>query len=333
MNRRTRRTLTVVAAVLVLLAVALFLRWKSPPEAARILPESDGILYIKLKPMRSFFHKEWKPPQRVPDYQHFVDATGIDWERDLDEAAIALHRMPDPNGPNGPVAYSMVLRGKITGEKLNQWLEANATQRENYEGKIIYDVPSEGRTVRVSQIGYDMVAISNFPTPEMIHSMIDRHRTAAWPLTGSTLLGHHYRDIPLLSVAWGMGQIGLPLTQSGAIHIFGLDLPLPIDSTFVASIAPGLSLKNLHLRVEEFAKNDDAAASEAAALATLITAARQFTAPLGENAANDALKDLLKNAEVTQSHDRVIIKADLPVSVFSSLAAAEQNNVDKTAPE
>lgn len=334
MNRRTRRTLTVVAAVLVLLAVALFLRWKSPPEAARILPESDGILYIKLKPVRSFFHKELKPPQRVPDYQQFVDATGIDWERDLDEAAIALHRMPDPNGPNGPVAYSMVLRGKVTGQKLNHWLESHATQRENYEGKIIYAVPSQGRTVRVSQIGYDMIAISNFPTPEMIHSMIDRHRTAAWPLTGSTLLSRHYRDVPLLAVAWGMGQIGLPFNQSGAIHIFGLDLPLPVDSTFVASIAPGLSLKNLHLRVEEFAKDEGAAANEAAALANLISAARQFTAPLGDNPANDALKDLLKNAEVTQSHDKVVIKADVPTSVFSSLASAEQREeLDKTPPQ
>ncbi len=241
--------------------------------------------------------------------------------------------LPSGLGPNGPVAYSMVLRGKITGEKLNHWLEANSNQRENYEGKIIYDIPSQGRTVRVCQIGYDMVAISNFPTPEMIHSMIDRHRTAAWPLTGSTLLSRHYHDIPLLAVAWGMGQIGLPLTQSGAIHIFGFDLPLPVDSTFVASIAPGLSLKTLHLRIEEFSKSEDAAASEAAALATLITAARQFTAPLGENPANEGLKDLLQNAAVTQDHAKVIIKADLPTSVFSSIAAQEKNELDKTAPQ
>ena len=46
MNRRTRRTLWIVAAVMLLLAVAIFLRSKAPPEAARLLPESDGILYI-----------------------------------------------------------------------------------------------------------------------------------------------------------------------------------------------------------------------------------------------------------------------------------------------
>ena len=122
MHRRTRRTLFIVAAVLLFLAVAIFLRSKAPPEAARLLPESDGILYVDFKPVRAFFHKDLKPPRRVPEYQQFVDATGIDWERDLDQVAIALHRMPDPHGPNGTVAYSMVLVGKLTGARLNAWL-------------------------------------------------------------------------------------------------------------------------------------------------------------------------------------------------------------------
>jgi hypothetical protein len=213
MNRRTRRTLWIVAAVLAFLAAAIFLRSKAPPEAARLLPESDGIIYINLKPMRGYFHKELKPPQHLPEYQQFIDATGIDWERDLDEAAIALHRMSNPNGPNGPVAYSLVLVGKITGKKLNAWLDAHATSRELYAGHTIYSIPSEGRTVRVAQIGYNMVAVSNTPTPEQIHSMLDRHATAAWPFAGSTLLREHYHEVPLLAIAWGVGQIGLPFSD------------------------------------------------------------------------------------------------------------------------
>ena len=129
MHKRTRRTLWIVLAVLLLLAAAIFLRSKAPPEAARLLPESDGILFINFEPVRVFLHKDLKPPRRVPDYQQFVDATGIDWEHDLDQVAIALHRMPDPNGPNGPVAYSMVLVGKLTGKRLNAWLEAHAAGR------------------------------------------------------------------------------------------------------------------------------------------------------------------------------------------------------------
>jgi hypothetical protein len=323
MHRRTRRTLLIVAAVLLLLAVAVFLRSKAPPEAARLLPESDGIIYIDLKPIRVLFHKDIKPPNRVLEYQQFIDATGIDWERDLDQAAIALHRMDNPNGPNGPVAYSMVLVGRLTGKKLNAWLEGHAASREGYAGKTIYTIPSEGRTVRVAQIGYDMLAISNTPTPEQIHSIIDRHRSAALPFSGSSLLERHFHDVPLLSVAWGVGQIGLPFNESGGISILGFQLPLPSDAAIVASLSPALpvpgSLGALRLKVEEFAPNETVAASQAADLGALIVLARGFTAPLGDNSANNALKALLKDASVAQHRDRVVVTASLPAGFVNSL--------------
>ncbi|MGA2170338.1 MAG: hypothetical protein ABSG62_19235 [Terracidiphilus sp.] len=329
MHRRTRRTLWILAAVLLLVAVAVFLRSKAPPEAARLLPESDGILYINLKPVRGFLHKDLKPPRRVPEYQQFVDATGVDWEQDLDQVAIALHRMPDPNGPNGPVAYSMVLVGKLTGKRLNAWLDAHAASRESYAGHTVYSIPSEGRTVRVAQIGYDMVAVSNTPTPEQIHSMLDRHRTAALPFAGSTLLAQHYHDVPLLSLAWGVGQIGLPFSESGAIHIFGLALPLEADSTIVASATPALSLGGaLNLKIEEIAPTDDVATSQAASLATLVTLARGFTEPLAANTANNALKQLLKTAEVTQKRNRVVVTATLSPALLANLAQGENSPPD-----
>ena len=332
MHRRTRRTLWIVAAVLFLLAVAVFLRSKAPPEAARLLPESDGILYINLKPVRAFIHKDLKPPRRVPEYQQFVDATGVDWEQDLDQVAIALHRMPDPNGPNGPVAYSMVLVGKLTGKRLNAWLDAHAASRESYAGHTVYSVPSEGRTVRVAQIGYDMVAVSNTPTAEQIHSMLDRHRTAALPFAGSTLLAPHYHAVPLLSLAWGVGQIGLPFNESGSIHIFGLALPLESDSTIVASVTPALSLGgSLNLKIEEIAPTDDVATSQAASLATLVTLARGFTEPLAANTANNALKQLLKTAEVTQKRNRVVVTATLSPALLANLAQGENSPPDSAS--
>jgi hypothetical protein len=324
MHRRTRRTLLIVAGVLAFLALAIFLRSKAPPEAARLLPESDGILYINLKPIRVFFHKELKPPQRVPDYQQFIDATGIDWEQDLDQAAIALHRMDNPNGPNGPVAYSMVLVGKITGKRLNDWLDSHAASRESYAGHTIYSIPSEGRTVRVAQIGYDMIAVSNTPTPEQIHSMLDRHATAAWPFAGSTLLRRHYHEVPLLSLAWGVGQIGLPFSESGAIKVFGLSLPLEDSSTLIASVAPALPMPgSLRLKVEEIAPSDDVAAGQAAALNMLVVLARGFTAPLAQNTANNGLKALLKTAEVSQHRDRVVVTATLTPSLLRDMTSDE----------
>ena len=331
MHRRTRRTLLVVAGVVLVLALAVFLRSKAPPEAARLLPECDGIIYFNLKPIHTFLHKDLKPPKRVPEYQEFVDATGIDWERDLDSAAIALDRMPDPNGPNGPVAYSMVLTGKLTGRKLNDWLNAHATGHESYAGYTIDDIPSQGRTVRVVQVGYDMMAVSNFPTAEKIHSILDRHRTAALPFAGSTLLSRHYHEVPLLAVAWGVGQIGLPFSESGSIKVLGLSLPLQADSTIIASATPGLPLANsVHLRVEEIAPDEDKAASQAAALSTIVLLSRDVTGQLANNAANNALRELLKTTQITQKRNRVIASASLSAAFFSQITNVE-NSVNSPA--
>jgi hypothetical protein len=333
MHRRTRKTLWIVAAVLLLLAVAVFLRSKAPPEAARLLPESDGILFINFKPVRTFLRKDLKPPSRVPEYQQFVDATGVDWERDLDQVAVALHRMPDPKGPNGPVAYSMVLVGNLTGKRLNAWLETSAASRESYAGHTIYAVQSENRTVRVAQIGYDMLAVSNYPTPEMIHSMLDRHRTAALPFAGSTLLAQHFHEVPLLSLAWGVGQIALPLSESGAIHVLGFSLPLQDDATIVASVTPTLSLGGvLNLKLEEIAPSDDVAASQAASLATLVTLARGFALPLAKNSANDSLRELLKTTAVNQKRNRVIVTAAVPPDIFANAGNSESTSIPAAAP-
>jgi hypothetical protein len=227
--------------------------------------------------------------------------------------------MPDPNGPNGQVAYSMVLVGKLTGRKLNDWLDAHATSRETYAGHTIYNIHSQDRTVRVTQIGYDAIAVSNTPTPEQIHSMVDRHRTAALPFTDSTLLNQHYHDVPLLSLAWGIGQIGLPFNESGAINIFGFSLPLQSDSIIVASLR---WTGALHLRVEEIAPSEEKAASQAASLATLVTLAGGISGPLGDNPANNGLRELLKTTEVTQKRERVVVTAQLSPAFLASLEQA-----------
>ena len=148
------------------------------------------------------------------------------------------------------------------------------------------------------------------------------------PFSGSTLLAQHYHDVPLLSIAWGVGQIGLPFAESGAIKVFGFSLPLESDSTIIASLTPGLPLANsIRLRVEEIAPSDEVAASQAASLATLVTMARAFTAPLAGNGANSALKELLKTAEITEKRNRVVATATLSPTALANLTKGEDSSV------
>ncbi|MES2223008.1 MAG: hypothetical protein V4587_18810, partial [Acidobacteriota bacterium] len=146
MRRRTWMSLAIALAVLAALATAVYLRKQAPPEVARLLPEANGIVYFNLKPLRTLTRFDQHPIAHDPDYQKFIDATGIVFERDLDEAAFAIHRMDDPSGPNGAAAYSEVFQGRFDGQRLTRYLEAEASATERYAGHEIYSLEYDGRT-------------------------------------------------------------------------------------------------------------------------------------------------------------------------------------------
>lgn len=325
MRKRTRYSLLLMLALMVALVVVLVLRKAAPPEVARLLPESDAIVYANVKPLRVATHFDRTQITRSPDYQHFIDATGIVPERDLDSVAFALHRMDDPNGPNGPVGYSEVFEGRFDGQRLARYLSSIATAKESYASRDIYTIAiGDGkvtRPLRVAQLGYDTIAASNMPTPEQIHSILDRHRAAASPFSGSSLLSERYRDVPAFSSAWAIGHIGLPFSDRGYISIFGLQLPLPEDTTFVASLR---YLGALHLRVEQIAPTDADAAHATATLATLLTLVRSVTqtqAQMKTTAPADAeVRELMNSAKIEQHKDRAVLTANIPLELIKRLA-------------
>jgi hypothetical protein len=321
MRKRTRYSLLIALALVAALIAAIWLRKHAPPEVARLLPESDAIVYVDLRPIRLATHFDRTSTTHSPDYQRFIDATGIDPERDLDAVAFALHRMDDPNGPNGPVAYSEVFEGSFDGTRLAKYLSSISSAQEQYAGHTIYTIPIEGRQLRVAQLGYDTIAASNMPTVEQIHAMLDRYRAAASPFSGSSLLEARYRDVPLLSTAWAIGHIGLPFSDSGRIRVFGVDLPLPEDTTFVASLRPGVN--SIRLRVEQIAPTEAAAAASTAALNSIVGLV-QGIQPLvaAQSSPQDAkaLSVFTASIKVEQHKDRAVLTASLPLELVKSLA-------------
>ena len=324
MRKRTRYSLLLMLALVGALSVAVWLRKTAPPEAARLLPESDAIIYVNLRPIRAATHFDRPQITHDPDYQHFIDATGIVPERDLDAVAFALHRMDNPNGPNGPVAYSEVFQGRFDGERLAHYLSSIANSRENYAGQTIFTIPIEGRQLRVAQLGYDTIAASNMPTPEQIHSILDRYHAAASPFSGSSLLAARYSDVPLLSTAWGIGHVGLPFSESGRIRIFGLELPISADSTFVASLRPGVG--TLRLRVEQITATDADAARTAQVLGTLLQilqAIQPNVQAQTDKTDADAMHDFTSSIKIEHHKDRAILTASVPIALLKKIVTPE----------
>jgi hypothetical protein len=332
MCKRTRYSLLLMLVLIAALAIALVMQKAAPPEAARLLPESDAIVYANLKPLRAATHFDRTPISRSADYQHFIDATGIVPERDLDTAAFALHRMDDPNGPNGPVGYSEVFEGSFDGERLARYLVSIATTKEAYAGHDIFVIPvgngKASRPLRIAQLDYDTIAASNMPTAEQIHSILDRHRAAASPFSSSSLLSARYRDVPAFASAWAIGHIGLPFSERGFISIAGLQLPLPEDTTFVASLR---YLGTLHLRIEQIAPTDADAAQFVEMLTKLVGLLKnlqQAQAQIQPNPASDtAFREMSDSMKIEQHKNRAELTANIPLELIKQLTAPATNTL------
>ncbi len=321
MRRRTWVSLAIALALLAALVTAVYLRKHAPPEVASILPEADGIVYFDLKPLRRLTRFDQHPVAHDPDYQKFIDATGIVFERDLDEAAFALHRMADPSGPNAAVAYSEVFQGRFDGQRLTSYMEAQSSTPESYAGHEIYSIEHEGRTVRVVVLGYDLVAVSNAPTAEQIHSIIDRYHSAASPFTGDTLLSRYYSKVPLLSEAWGIGEIE-PSTGPGIqFHVFGLPLSLPAGAAFIGSIR---YLGSVHMRLEEIAPSAATAKESVEMVNLALGLLRSTQVTIGAQDANTAdWAAVVRSMKVEQKGKRAIFRAVVPTRLVRSLLSAQ----------
>ncbi len=320
LRRRRSIPLLIAAGVLAAIAIALWFRAKSPPEAARLLPEADAMVFVHLKTLRTFTHFDTAPVHRTPDYQRFIDGTGINPERDIDSFAVALHRLPNATGPNGPVGYSEVFVGRFDGQRLDRYFAGLANSKETYTGRIIYSIPVEGRTLRIAQLGYDTVAASNMPTAEQIHSMLDRQRASALASPGSSLLATRFHEVPLLSVMWGIGHIGLPFAQNGHVTVLGLELPLPEDADLVASVRYHGSVQ---LRVEEFAPDALAAQHTVDTLNPLLGILRGIAAAQPpRKPADAAMREVLGTATLEAKGSHALLTATVALDPLTELLTA-----------
>src|SRR2546421_2680849 len=161
MRKRKLWLLIALVAFIVLVGTALIIGARGAPEAARLLPESDAIIYANLKPTRLAMHLGEKAISHEPEYEEFVRETGFQIERDLDQAAIAVHPAEAANN-RGSVEtqrrFSEVFVGHFDSGKVIHYLHRISGTVERYAEHDIFLVPHEGRPVRVSILSMDTVA-------------------------------------------------------------------------------------------------------------------------------------------------------------------------------
>src|SRR5208337_4860453 len=335
-SMRIRRRLTIPLVVLLIvaaIALIVVLRKHAPPEAARLLPGADGFFYINLKWIRTFNASQLPPVSREPGYQKFVEETGFQFERDLDQAAFAIHYpLSWGNGTAGSATeprFSEVFVGKIDSGRLTAYLKKLSSSIDDYRGFDIYNIPFEGRTVRAVILSYDSVAVSNHPNPDVIRGILDRSRKLASPFAGPWLLRKFYRQAPLASLSFAILRVQ-PAEMNSLGEVSGWSLLFPKPAVAVISAR---YLRALHLRAEAFTDNEadaQAITEKTAAFLSLFHAAEGSVGPHGTDADVKAFFDSLK---VEQSGDRAILTATVPPGFIKKvLTEAPPETVPPAAP-
>ena len=312
---RIRRRLPIPLVVLLIVAVVALivtLRKHAPPEAARLLPGADGFFYINLKWIRTFNATGQLPPvSRDPDYQKFVDETGFQFERDLDQAAFAIHYPQSWGGGTAGSAseprFSEVFVGKIDSGRLTAYLKKISSSVDDYRGFDIYSIPLDGRTVRVVILSYDSVAVSNHPNPDVIRGMLDRSRKLASPFAGPWLLRRFYGKVPLASLSFAILRVQPGMGSFGGLASWSLLFPTP-----AVAVVSARYLRALHLRAEAFTDSDADAQSITEKTAAFLSIFHAAEGSVGAHGTDADVKSFFDSLKVEQSGDRAILTATVP---------------------
>ena len=320
---RIRRTLPILIALLVVAAAVsaiVLLLGQAPPEAARLLPGADGFVYVNLKWIRTFSGSGHLPPvSRDPEYQQFVDATGFEFERDLDEAAFSVH-YPESwgNGTAGSspeTRFSEVFVGKLDSNRLIPYLKKIAASVDTYRNFDIYNIPHEGRIVRVALLSYNSVAVSNHPDPAVIHGILDRSRKLASPFAGPSLLRKFYREVPVASAAFAILRIQ-PAALNAVAGAWTVLFPQPAIAVISAR-----HIRSLHLRADIVATSDSDAQAIAEKTTTFLSLFHSAEGSVGTHGTDADVKALFDSLKVEHSGDRAIVTATVPPGFIDKILA------------
>jgi hypothetical protein len=309
------RKLLISAVLLIAAAGIAFVvlhRMGQAPEAARLLPEGDLLLYANLKPVHLFDLSKSGPVQLEGEYKDFITQTGIQFERDLDE--VAMSRRDTPDGRD--VESSEIFVGRFDPERLKNYLQKTSDSTEQYRGRVIYSISHEGHLVRASLLDHGRIAVTNMVSPEPMHGIIDRTFKST---NGPSLLIAHYRDVPATSVAWMIDRI--PNKPDNVQLPGGLSFTFPIDTVAVGSLRYTGSLL---FRADVFAQSEGQAKQIVDSANTHLALVRSIGQWVGPRGPDKDIKAAFDSIQVEQKENVAVFTATIPQSILKKLWSEAQ---------
>jgi hypothetical protein len=315
---RKRHTFLILSLLLVAgaLGTLFWLRHRALPEAVRLLPQSDAVVFVNVKAIRRVANTSLSGVVREPEYEEFVRESGIDFERDLDEAAVAVHSVG-----NNEHRYSEIFNGRFDSQKLSDYLRKHSKNVVRYGNEDIFEIAQENRTVRVAILDLDSVAVSNIDDASVIRGMLDRSRKRGLPQRGPAMVQEFRTQIPLTAVAWTIARIkpgDNPILQKIYSPTWGTGF------TLVAAVTPSLTTGSIELKAHAIAGNEDAAKQLADNVSTLISLYQAIESNAQQGGGDPDVKAFVDSVKVEQQKDKAVLTATLPSAFLKKMFAAEK---------
>ena len=334
---RIRRTFPIALVVVIVAAavtLAVQLRKHAPPEPARLLPGADAFFYLDLSWARKANSgKELPVVRHDPEYERFIRETGFLFERDLDEAAFAIHYPATwPGGGTGGTAreprFSEVLVGKFHGERLTDYLRQIAQSVENYHSVDIFTIPLQGRSLRVAVLSPDSVAASNHDDPAVIQGIVDRSKRLASPFGGPSLLRQYFKHVQLASLAWVVARVDPSAPGAAAWStVFTKPATIVISGSYLSPLH--LKAEAVHLRAEAFSQSPDDARAIADKVTLFLALTRTAETSVGSHGTDADVKALFDSLKIKQENDHTILTASMPFSFLRKMLSESSPDLNE----
>src|SRR5271155_3287780 len=334
---RIRRAFPIALVVVVIAAavtLAVQLRKHAPPEPARLLPGGDAFFYLDLsKARKANSGKDLPAVSHDPEYERFIRETGFQFERDLDEAAFAIHYPANwPGGGTGGSApeprFSEVLVGKFHGERLTAYLRQIAQSIENYQSVDIFTILVEGRSLRVAVLSADSVAASNHDDPAVIRGIVDRSKRLASPFGGPALLRQYYKHVQLASLAWVVARIDPSSPEAGGWNtVFTKPATLVVSGSSLSPLH--LRAGAVHLRAEAFTQTPDEARGIADKVNVFVALTHSAETSVGTHGADADVKAFFDSLKVREEGDRAVLTAVMPFGFLRKMLSGSASELSE----
>ena len=311
-----RRHFFLIASLLLVagaLGTLLWLRHRALPEAVRLLPESDAVVFVNVKAIRRVADTNLSGVVHEPEYDEFIRETGIDFERDLDEVAVAVHPLA-----NNEHRYSEIFNARFDTQKLLDYLRKHAKNVVQYGHEQIFEIAQENRTVRVAILDLDSVAVSNVDDGSVIRGMVDRSRQRGLPQRGPAMVQEFRSQLPLTAVAWTIARIKPGdnlILQKIYSPTWGTGF------TLVAAVAPSLTTGSIQLKANAMAGNEEAAKQLAENVGTLISLYQAIESNAQQGGGDPDVKAFVDSVKVEQQKDKAVLTATLPGGFLKKMFA------------